>query len=153
MLLPGSMCGWEGVNDSSGTLVVEAVSMARPGRCPNCCEQALRAHRPFQRTLNERRFGSRWGHHPAAGEPVLLRPQELLPHDLVERVRGCPRATAVPAPGWRADCGRSRRARRPSRRTVIEEGAAQPEQRTVPLAVPPPAHWPIHKGIPLGELS
>ncbi|MEU1273025.1 hypothetical protein [Streptomyces sp. NPDC005799] len=28
---------------------------------------------------------------------------------------------------------------------VIEKDSAVPEQRTVPLVVPPPAHWPVHE--------
>lgn len=34
----------EGVRDSSDVLVVEAVSTARPGRCPDCRKQARRVH-------------------------------------------------------------------------------------------------------------
>lgn len=49
----------EGVNDSSGILEVEAVSTARPGRCPNCRKQARRIHSTYQRTLDERPLGSR----------------------------------------------------------------------------------------------
>ncbi|MFD7409918.1 transposase family protein [Streptomyces sp. NPDC059866] len=47
------------MNDSSDVLVVEAVSTARPGRCPNCCKQARRIHSTYQRTLDERPLGSR----------------------------------------------------------------------------------------------
>ncbi|MFG3288999.1 ISL3 family transposase [Streptomyces sp. NPDC048179] len=47
------------MNDSSGILVVEAVSTARPGRCPNCRKQARRVHSTYQRTLDERPLGSR----------------------------------------------------------------------------------------------
>ncbi|GHK01569.1 hypothetical protein SY2F82_33660 [Streptomyces sp. Y2F8-2] len=42
----------EGVGDSSGILVVEAVSTARPGRCPTCRKQARRVHSRYQRTLD-----------------------------------------------------------------------------------------------------
>jgi transposase len=38
---------------------VEAVSTARPGRCPNCRKQARRVHSTYQRTLDERPWGSR----------------------------------------------------------------------------------------------
>ncbi|WP_225102658.1 ISL3 family transposase [Streptomyces sp. CoH27] len=44
--------------DSSGILVVEAVSTARPGRCPNCRKQARRVHSTYQRALDERPLGS-----------------------------------------------------------------------------------------------
>ncbi|MFC8666885.1 transposase family protein [Streptomyces sp. NPDC057199] len=47
------------MNDSSGFLVVEAVSTARPDRCPNCREQARRVHSTYQRTLDEQPLGSR----------------------------------------------------------------------------------------------
>ncbi|MEU6093090.1 ISL3 family transposase [Streptomyces sp. NPDC047085] len=47
------------MSDSSGILVVEAVSTARPGRCPNCRKQARRVHSTYQRTLDERPLGSR----------------------------------------------------------------------------------------------
>jgi transposase len=48
----------EGVSDSSGILVVEAVSTARPGRCPSCRKQAHRVHSTYQRSLDERPLGS-----------------------------------------------------------------------------------------------
>ncbi|MFF3991502.1 transposase family protein [Streptomyces sp. NPDC001797] len=58
VLFPGIEVRVEGVSDSSGTLVVEAVSTARPGRCPNCRKQARRVHSTYQRTLDERPLGS-----------------------------------------------------------------------------------------------
>ncbi|WP_405606447.1 transposase family protein [Streptomyces sp. NBC_00076] len=59
VLFPGIDVGVEGVSDASGILVVEAVSTARPGRCPNCRKQARRVHSTYQRTLDERPLGSR----------------------------------------------------------------------------------------------
>ncbi|MDT7846710.1 transposase family protein [Streptomyces justiciae] len=47
------------MSDSSGILVVEAVSTARPGWCPNCRKQARRIHSAYQRTSGERPLGSR----------------------------------------------------------------------------------------------
>lgn len=102
-LFPGIDVGVEGVSDSSGILVVEAVSTARPGRCPNCRKQGHRVHSTYQRTLDERPLGSR---RVVIRPRVLLRPQELLPHDLRRAGTGVVRA--VPAPGWRAGYGRSR---------------------------------------------
>ncbi|MFF3920560.1 ISL3 family transposase [Streptomyces sp. NPDC001852] len=59
VLFPGIDVRVEGVSDSSGILVVEAVSTARPARCPNCRKQARRVHSTYQRTLDERPLGSR----------------------------------------------------------------------------------------------
>ncbi|MFF5030158.1 hypothetical protein ACFY2J_38965 [Streptomyces collinus] len=59
VLFPGIDVRVEGVSDSSGILVVEAVSTARPGRCPNGRRQARRVHGPYQRTLDVRSLGSR----------------------------------------------------------------------------------------------
>lgn len=59
VLFPGIDVRVEGVSDTSGILVVEAVSTARPGRCPNCRKQARRVHSTYQRTLDERPLGSR----------------------------------------------------------------------------------------------
>ncbi|WP_145878030.1 transposase family protein [Streptomyces sp. BK340] len=56
---PGIDVRVEGVSDSSGVLVVGAVSTARPGRCPKCRKQARRVHSTYQRSLNERPLGSR----------------------------------------------------------------------------------------------
>jgi hypothetical protein len=47
----------ERVSDSSDALVVEAVSTARPGWCPDCGKRAMRVHSTFQRTLDERPLG------------------------------------------------------------------------------------------------
>src|SRR3954470_12564863 len=47
------------MSDSSGVLVVEAVSTGRPGRCPNCRKQACRVHSTYQRALEGRPLGSR----------------------------------------------------------------------------------------------
>ncbi|MFJ3310956.1 ISL3 family transposase [Streptomyces sp. NPDC086549] len=59
VLFPGIDVRVERVNDSSDVLVVEAVSTARPGRCPDCRRQARRVHSMYQRTLAERPLGSR----------------------------------------------------------------------------------------------
>lgn len=59
MLFPGIDVRVEGVSDSSGVLMVEAVSVARPGGCPNCRKQARRVHSTYQRFLDERPLGSR----------------------------------------------------------------------------------------------
>ncbi|MET7698677.1 transposase family protein [Streptomyces sp. NPDC005485] len=59
VLFPGIDVRVEGVSDSSDVLVVEAVSTARPCRCPNCRKQARRVHSTYQRTLAERPLGSR----------------------------------------------------------------------------------------------
>ncbi|MBJ7004808.1 transposase family protein [Streptomyces sp. CRPSP2-6A1] len=58
MLFLGIDVRVEGVCDSSGILVAEAVSTARPGRCPNCRKQARRVHSTYLRTLDERPLGS-----------------------------------------------------------------------------------------------
>ncbi|MFD8813555.1 transposase family protein [Streptomyces sp. NPDC059627] len=39
--------------------MVEAVSTARPGRCPDCRKLASRIHSAYQRALEERPLGSR----------------------------------------------------------------------------------------------
>ncbi|MET8030855.1 transposase family protein [Streptomyces avermitilis] len=49
----------ERVSDSSDALVVEAVAVGRPGRCPDCRKRARRIHSSYQRTLDERPLGSR----------------------------------------------------------------------------------------------
>jgi hypothetical protein len=59
VLFPGIDVRVERVGDSSDTLVVEAVSTVRPGRCPDCRKQARRVHSTYQRTLHERPLGSR----------------------------------------------------------------------------------------------
>ncbi|MGQ4389909.1 transposase family protein [Streptomyces sp. SAS_270] len=59
VLFPGIEVRVEGVSDSSDVLVMEAVSTASPGRCPNCRKQARRVHSTYQRTLAERPLGSR----------------------------------------------------------------------------------------------
>ncbi|MGW1871583.1 transposase family protein [Streptomyces mauvecolor] len=59
VLFPGIPVRVECVSDSSGTLVVEAVSTGRPGRCPSCQKQARRVHSSYQRRLDERPLGSR----------------------------------------------------------------------------------------------
>jgi len=59
VLFPGIDVRVEHVSDSSGALVVEAVSTSRPGRCPGCRKQARRVHSSYQRTLEERPLGSR----------------------------------------------------------------------------------------------
>ncbi|MEU8727743.1 transposase family protein, partial [Streptomyces antimycoticus] len=59
VLFPGIDVRVERVSDSSGSLVEEAVSTARPGRCPDCRKQARRVHSSYQRTLTERPLGSR----------------------------------------------------------------------------------------------
>jgi hypothetical protein len=58
VLFPGIDVRVERVSDSSDILVVEAVSTARPGRCPDCRAQARRTHSSYQRDLNERPLGS-----------------------------------------------------------------------------------------------
>lgn len=58
VLFPGIDVRVDRVSDYSDVLVVEAVSTARPGRCPDCRKQARRMHRAYQRTLNERPLGS-----------------------------------------------------------------------------------------------
>ncbi|MEU7965559.1 ISL3 family transposase [Streptomyces sp. NPDC049097] len=59
VLFPGIDVRVECVGDSSGILVVEAVSTARPGRCPDCRKQARRTHSTYQRGLDERPLGFR----------------------------------------------------------------------------------------------
>ncbi|MGP4089760.1 transposase family protein [Streptomyces sp. KR55] len=39
--------------------MVEAVSIARPGRCPDCRKQARRIPSTYQQALNERPLGPR----------------------------------------------------------------------------------------------
>ncbi|MFE5088645.1 transposase family protein [Streptomyces mirabilis] len=59
VLFPGLGVRVERVSDSSGALVVDAVSIGRPGRCPGCRKQAKRVHSSYQRSLDERPLGSR----------------------------------------------------------------------------------------------
>ncbi|MDQ1073751.1 ISL3 family transposase [Streptomyces canus] len=59
VLIPGINVRVEGVSHCSDILPVEAVSTARPGRCPDCQKQARRVHSMYQRTLNERPLGPR----------------------------------------------------------------------------------------------
>lgn len=59
VLFPGIDVRVERVSDSSDVLVVEAVSTARPGRCPDCRKQARRMHSTYQRALNEGPLGPR----------------------------------------------------------------------------------------------
>ncbi|MFF3565402.1 ISL3 family transposase [Streptomyces sp. NPDC002574] len=59
VLFPGIDVRVEHVSDSADVLVVEVVSTARPGRCPDCRKQARRIHSTYQRALNEKPLGSR----------------------------------------------------------------------------------------------
>ncbi|WP_398924325.1 transposase family protein [Streptomyces sp. Ag109_O5-1] len=59
VLFPGIDVRVESVSVSSDVLVVEAVSIASPGRCPACRKQAGRIHSTYQRALNERPLGPR----------------------------------------------------------------------------------------------
>ncbi|WP_405771208.1 ISL3 family transposase [Actinacidiphila glaucinigra] len=59
LLFPGVDVRVQSVSASTDVLVVEAMSAARPGRCPDCREQARRIHSTYQRTLNERPLASR----------------------------------------------------------------------------------------------
>ncbi len=96
VLFPGIDVRVEGVSDSSGILVVEAVSTARPGLCPDCRKQASRRHSTYQRTLDERPLGSR---------PVIIRLR--LRRYFCDR-RSCSRTTFVEqVPGLSARYRRS----------------------------------------------
>ncbi|MFI8791312.1 ISL3 family transposase [Streptomyces sp. NPDC055105] len=59
VLFPGIDVRVERVSASTDVLVVEAVSTARPGRCPDCRKQARRKHGKYQRALDEGTLGSR----------------------------------------------------------------------------------------------
>ncbi|WP_060905464.1 transposase family protein [Streptomyces scabiei] len=59
VLFPGIDVRVERVRDSSDVRVVEAVSTARPGRCPDCREQARRIHSTYQRALEDQPLGPR----------------------------------------------------------------------------------------------
>ncbi|MER5403082.1 transposase family protein [Streptomyces sp. NPDC002599] len=59
VLFPGIDVRVECVSDSSDVLVVEAVSTARPGWCPDCRKQAISTHSTYQRGLHERPLGLR----------------------------------------------------------------------------------------------
>ncbi|MFI8187001.1 ISL3 family transposase [Actinacidiphila glaucinigra] len=59
LLFPGVDVRVQSVSASTDVLVVEAMSAARPGRCPDCRKQARRIHSTYQRTLNERPLASR----------------------------------------------------------------------------------------------
>ncbi|MFJ9901014.1 transposase family protein [Streptomyces sp. NPDC091280] len=86
----------EDVSDSSGILMVGAVSTSRPGRCPNCRKQARRVHSTYQRTLDERPLGSH-------GVIIRLRVRRYF----CDR-RSCSRTTFVEqVPGLSARCRRS----------------------------------------------
>jgi transposase len=58
VLFPGIDVRVEHVSDSCDVPVVEAVSTARPSRCPDCRKKARRTHSSYQRGLNERPLGS-----------------------------------------------------------------------------------------------
>jgi hypothetical protein len=60
VLFPGIDVRVERVSDSTDVLVVEAMSTAHPGRCPDCRKEARRIHSTYRRTLDERPLGSRW---------------------------------------------------------------------------------------------
>ncbi|MEU6496056.1 transposase family protein [Streptomyces sp. NPDC046994] len=96
VLFPGIDVRVECVGDSSGILVVEAVSTARPGRCPDCRKQARRTHSTYQRGLDERPLGFR-------RVIVRLRVRRYFcavpARRLSSRCRVCPSGTAAPAPG------------------------------------------------------
>ncbi|MGY0064816.1 hypothetical protein ACWY4P_51735 [Streptomyces sp. LZ34] len=57
MLFPWIDVRVERVRDSSGSLVVEAVSTSRPGRCLDCRKPARRVHSSYQRILHEKPLG------------------------------------------------------------------------------------------------
>ena len=59
VLFPGIDVQVERVSDSSDVLVVEAVAIGRPGRCPDCLKRARRPHSTYQRALDERPLGCR----------------------------------------------------------------------------------------------
>ncbi|WKK25068.1 ISL3 family transposase [Streptomyces olivoreticuli] len=59
VLFPGIGVRVGKVEESSGKLVVEAVSIGRPGRCPDCRSSAMRVHSSYHRRLVERPLGPR----------------------------------------------------------------------------------------------
>lgn len=59
VLFPGIGVRVGNVNESSGTLLVEAEAVGKPGRCPDCRSSAGRVHSTYQRTLDERPLGPR----------------------------------------------------------------------------------------------
>ncbi|MEU3620506.1 transposase family protein [Streptomyces sp. NPDC006872] len=59
VLFPGIDVRVERVSASSDVLVVAAVAIGRPGRCPDCRKRARRVHSAYQRALDERPLGSR----------------------------------------------------------------------------------------------
>ncbi len=70
VLFPGIDVRVERVSDSSDVLVVEAVSTARPGWCPDCGTRARRRHSTYHAAPDEEPSNSPvYG--PAAGPPVL----------------------------------------------------------------------------------
>ncbi|MFF4693680.1 transposase family protein [Streptomyces sp. NPDC001307] len=89
-------------------VAVEAVSTARPGRCPNCRKQARRVHSTHQRTLDDRPLGSHRVIIRLRVRRYFCDRRSCSRTTFVEQYRVCPRATAVPALDWRAGCGRSR---------------------------------------------
>ncbi|MFE9453484.1 transposase family protein [Streptomyces sp. NPDC006739] len=77
---------------------MEALSTARPGRCPHCQKQARRVHSPYQRSLGDRPSGSRRA-------VVRLRVRRYLRdrkesrRTFVEQRRACPSGTTGRVPG------------------------------------------------------
>jgi transposase len=61
VLFPGVDVRVERVSDSPGGLVVEAVSTARPGRCPDCLKRARRVRSMYQHIVDKRPWSPRWG--------------------------------------------------------------------------------------------
>ncbi|WP_413105633.1 transposase family protein [Streptomyces sp. Inha503] len=129
VLFPGIDVRVERVSDSSGGLVVEAVSTARPSRCPDCRKQARRVHSSYQRTLAEGPLGSR---------QVMVR---LRAHRYFCDRKSCSRRTFVQEVG-----GLTERHRRSSvgltdwlRAIAVELGAVRP--RGCVTACGWPAAW------------
>ncbi|MEH6376255.1 ISL3 family transposase [Streptomyces sp. KLMMK] len=59
VLFPGISVQVGSVEETSGELVVEAVAIGRPGRCPDCRSSARRVHSSYHRRLAERPLGPR----------------------------------------------------------------------------------------------
>ena len=105
---PGIDVQVEAVSDSSGILVKEAMSTARPGPCPNYQKQARRLHSTYQRTLNEQPLGTRRVIVRLRVRRYFRARKSCSRTTFVEQIRGLSTRYRVPTPDWRARCGRSR---------------------------------------------
>ena len=98
VLFPGIDVRVERVSDSSGALVVEAVSTGRPGRCPDCRRQAGRDIEPGATLSNKVTVtgGARIGANALVGASVVV--SHSIPPTPSPQASRQPRAATSTAP-------------------------------------------------------